>query len=202
MKKILLLASILVLVPIISFAEKENLEFSLAASAKTIESKLDLKMEITNGQILSVGAGLTIIDHDERIISAGGIIMGEDLRPGFQYGVGLKWHGSDRIGHDEAKDFDMHSVGLNFALRYDMLADPEYKVPVILWADFTGAPASLCFGDAKSYVDLTIRGSIYVLPNALFFLQFNYYKIKFDESDGETFKFRDTDLFVGVSFQF
>jgi hypothetical protein len=202
MKKILLIASILVLVPIISFAEKEALEFSLAASSKTIESQLALKMEITNGQILSAGGGLTVIDNDERIINAGAIIMGEDFRPGFQYGVGLKWHGSDRIGHDEDKNFDMNSVGLNFALRYDMLADPEYKAPVILWAEFTGAPASLCFGDARSYIDLIIRGSIYVLPNALFFLQFNYYKIKFDDSADGTFKFRDTDLFVGVSFQF
>ncbi len=199
MKKILLMATAIIMIPMITFAE--NFVIDLAASSETIETNLAVMMEVTNGQVLSAGGGLTVIDHDERIINGKVLMKGKEAAPGFQYGVGLKLLVSDRIGHDEDKDYELNALGILFALEYDMLALPgSSKVPVVLTAEVSGAPSSLCFEDAKSFVDAKVRGSLYVLPNALVFVQVSYYKIKFD--DNPDFKFRDTEMFLGVSFQF
>ncbi|MCP4161758.1 MAG: hypothetical protein GY760_16925 [Deltaproteobacteria bacterium] len=199
MKKILLMAIAIMMIPMITFAE--NFVVDLAASSKTIESNLAVMMEVTNGQILSAGGGITVIDHDEKIINGKILMKGKEAAPGFQYGVGLKWLGSDKIGYDEGKDYELNALGLLFAIEYDMLALPgSSKAPVVITAEVSGAPSSLCFEDAKSYIDAKVRASVYVLPNALIFVQVSYYKIKFE--DNPEFKFRDSDMFLGVSFQF
>ena len=149
--------------------------------------------------VLSVGGGVIFSEDEYRMGNFYFTVQDEVFIPALTLGLGFKGIlGTAEIHNGD--DYNIAAVGFTVLGEYDF-RKIYYNLPVLIYSNFTGAPAPLCFGDTDTYLEFNIGVKGYIVNNAAVVLGYKSIEVRFDDDPDEN-KLTDDAFYFGVEISF
>lgn len=178
-------------------ADARTLKFQIYANSDDFVANVESE-SIVSDATLNVGGGIAFSENDYQMGNAYFSIKDEVFVPALTLGLGFK--GVLGTGEVDSKDYDIAAIGFMVLGEYDF-RKIYYNLPILLYANFTGAPDPLSFGDTDTYLEFNAGIKGYIVNNAALVLGYHRTEIRFDE-DGDDDKLIDDAVYFGVEISF
>lgn len=146
------------------------------------------------GAVLNTGGGFIFSDNDYTIGDLHIALKDQIFAPALTLGLGFKGvFGQTEVSRE---DYDITAIGFSLLGEYDF-REIYTNFPILIFAEFTGAPDPLSFRDTTTYMDFNtgIRG--YIVRNAA--IVAGYRVIKVDLEAGRTSdELTDDAFYIGL----
>jgi hypothetical protein len=148
--------------------------------------------------LLKVGGGFAYSEDDYQMGHAYFAVQDEVFIPALTLGLGFKGIGG--TAEVDKDDYNVFAVGFMVLGEYDF-RKVYYNLPLLLYANFTGAPDPLCFDDTDSYLELNLGVKGYIVKNAALVLGYKSTEVRFND-DPDKKKLTDDAVYFGVEIAF
>ena len=148
--------------------------------------------------LLTVGGGFAHSEGDYQMGNAYFAVQDEVFIPALTLGLGFKGIGG--TAEVDKDDYNVFAVGFMVLGEYDF-RKVYYNLPLLLYANFTGAPDPLCFDDTDSYLELNLGVKGYIVKNAALVLGYKSTEVRFND-DPDKKKLTDDAVYFGVEIAF
>jgi hypothetical protein len=178
-------------------SDARTYNFQIYANADDFMANVESESLISEA-VLKVGGGVAFSENDYKIGNAYFAVQDEVFIPALTLGLGFKGvGGTAEVDHD---DYNVFAVGFMVLGEYDF-RKVYYNLPLLLYANFTGAPAPLCFDDTDTYLEFNLGAKGYIVKNAALVLGYKNIEVRFDD-DPDKNKMTDDAVYFGLEIAF
>jgi hypothetical protein len=171
--------------------------FQIYANSDDFVANVESESMISEA-VLNVGGGIAFSEDDYRMGNIHFAVKDEVFIPALTLGLGFK--GILGTAEVDRTDYDLMAVGFMLLGEYDFRR-VYYNFPVLIYADFTGSPDPLCFGDTNSYLEFNTGVKGYIVKDAAVVLGYHYMEARFNHDPDED-KLIDDAFYFGVELSF
>ena len=150
------------------------------------------------GAVLNLGGGLIFSDNDYTLGNLHIALKDEIFAPALTLGLGFK----GLFGQAEVSDenYDVAAIGFVLLGEYDF-RKIYLNFPVLIFAEFSGAPDPLSFGDTTSYMDFNTGIRAYIVRSAAIVAGYRILNIDLEDSDTSD-ELNDDAWYIGLRLTF
>jgi len=178
-------------------ASAGSVSFELNANMDDVAGVVDYDSQAF-GAILNAGGGLIFSDNDYTLGNLHIALKDQIFAPALTLGLGFK----GVLGQAEvsSEDYDIAAIGFSLLGEYDF-REIYTNFPIMIFAEFTGAPDPLSFRDTTTYMDFNtgIRG--YIVRNAAIVVGYRVLKVDLEVSNTSD-ELTDDAFYIGLRLVF
>ena len=178
-------------------ASAGSVSFELNANMDDVAGVVDYDSQAF-GAVLNAGGGLIFSDNDYTLGNLHIALKDQIFAPALTLGLGFK----GVLGQAEvsSEDYDIAAIGFSLLGEYDF-REIYTNFPIMIFAEFTGAPDPLSFRDATTYMDFNtgIRG--YIVRNAAIVVGYRVLKVDLEASNTSD-ELTDDAFYIGLRLVF
>ena len=178
-------------------ASAGSVSFELNANMDDVAGVVDYDSQAF-GAILNAGGGLIFSDNDYTLGNLHIALKDQIFAPALTLGLGFK----GVLGQAEvsSEDYDIAAIGFSLLGEYDF-REIYTNFPIMIFAEFTGAPDPLSFRDTTTYMDFNtgIRG--YIVRNAAIVVGYRVLKVDLEASNTSD-ELTDDAFYIGLRLVF
>lgn len=178
-------------------ASAGSVSFELNANMDDVAGVVDYDSQAF-GAVLNAGGGLIFSDNDYTLGNLHIALKDQIFAPALTLGLGFK----GVLGQAEvsSEDYDIAAIGFSLLGEYDF-REIYTNFPIMIFAEFTGAPDPLSFRDTTTYMDFNtgIRG--YIVRNAAIVVGYRVLKVDLEASNTSD-ELTDDAFYIGLRLVF
>jgi hypothetical protein len=178
-------------------SDARTYNFQIYANSDDFEANIESESLVSDA-VMTLGGGVAFSENDYRIGNIRFALRDEVFIPALTLGLGFK--GILGTAEEDDDDYDIISIGFMLLGEYDF-RKIYYNLPVLIYANFTGSPDPLCFGDTDTYLEFNVGVKGYIVNSAAIVLGYKSLEIRFDDDPDEN-KFTDEAFYFGVELSF
>ena len=150
------------------------------------------------GAVLNTGGGLIFSNNDYTLGNLHIALKDELFAPALTLGLGFK----GLVGEAEVsqEDYDVSAIGFVLLGEYDFRKIYQ-NFPLLIFAEFSGAPDPLSFRDTTSYMDFNTGIRAYIVRSAAMVAGYRVLEINFEDS-GRSDELTDDAWYIGLRLTF
>ncbi len=193
-------SALLVIMTIILFsavAHAGSMSIEINANADDLAGIVEYDSQAF-GAVLNVGGGIIFSKKDYTLGNLYLNLKDEVFTPALTLGLGFK--GVAGQAEVNRKDYDITAIGFSCLGEYDF-RKIYTNFPLLIFAEFSGAPSPLSFNDTSAYVDFSTGIRIYLVRTAAIVAGYRAISIDFDNSNGKD-TLTDDAFFIGLRLTF
>ena len=150
------------------------------------------------GAVLNTGGGLIFSDNDYTLGNLHIALKDELFTPALTLGLGFK--GLVGEANVSQEDYDVTAIGFVLLGEYDF-RKIYLNFPVLIFAEFSGAPDPLSFRDTTSYMDFNTGIRAYIVRTAAIVAGYRVIEINFEDSNSSD-TLTDDAWYIGLRLTF
>ena len=180
-----------------SIAGAGDISFEINANTKDVAGIVEYNSQ-TFGAVLNIGGGVIFSEDDYTVGDIHFALKDEVFTQALTLGLGL----TGVFGQAEisTRDYDIAAIGFSLLGEYDF-RKIYVNLPVLIYAEFSGAPDPMSFRDTTSYVAFNTGVRGYIVTNAALVAGYRTMEFWFDDSAGKEKLVTDA-LYIGLQITF
>jgi hypothetical protein len=133
----------------------------------------------TLGAVLNIGGGILFGEDDYKIGNLHIAVKDEVFTPALTLGLGFK--GVAGQSEIEKRDYDIAAAGFSLLGQYDF-REIYINLPLLIYAEASGATEPLSFRDTTSYIDFDTGVRAYIVRSAAVVIGYRAHKYWLEDS--------------------